>query len=165
MSTTKTCSKCKAIKDVNAFYPKMGRCKKCQNKATTEWAKKNPEINRARALKYYYNNREQSIAKVRKWQANNKERDSLTKFKAHLKRTYNLSYEEYSRMFAEQEGKCAICHNYSDRRLDVDHNHTTNQIRQLLCSNCNTTIGLVDENIVILENIISYLKQHKTSEL
>ena len=162
MSTTKTCSKCKLIKDSSDFYPKMGRCKECHNKVTKTWAKKNPEKNRASSLKQYYKNPEKNITKVRKWQAENKERDSLTKFKAHLKRTYGISYEEYCRMFDEQEGKCAICHNYSERRLDVDHNHTTNKVRQLLCSNCNTAIGLVDENIVILENIIAYLKKHNS---
>ena len=42
----------------------------------------------------------------------------------------------------------------------VDHNHSTGKIRALLCSNCNTAIGLLKEDIPRVERLIEYLKLH-----
>lgn len=43
--------------------------------------------------------------------------------------------------------------------LSVDHCHTTGKIRGLLCSNCNTALGLLKENISIMENLMTYIKE------
>ena len=61
----------------------------------------------------------------------------------HLKRKFNLSVVDYERMFAEQDGRCAICSKPQSalkKRLGVDHNHETGQIRGLLCGICNSII-------------------------
>jgi hypothetical protein len=51
---------------------------------------------------------------------------------------YGLTREQYEAILAFQGGKCAICLNEpKTRRLAVDHDHTTGQIRGLLCMNCN----------------------------
>lgn len=41
----------------------------------------------------------------------------------------------------------------------IDHNHTTGEVRGLLCSNCNTILGLCNDNIIILQSAISYLNK------
>lgn len=40
----------------------------------------------------------------------------------------------------------------------VDHCHTTGKVRGLLCNNCNTALGLVDDKIEVLKRMIKYLK-------
>lgn len=44
------------------------------------------------------------------------------------------------KMFIAQEGKCGLCKKPESsfkRRLNVDHNHKTGQVRGLLCYRCN----------------------------
>ncbi len=60
-------------------------------------------------------------------------------------------------MDISQDGKCAICRIVPSRTMAVDHCHDTGAIRGLLCSNCNTGIGLLRDNPEILARAIIYL--------
>jgi hypothetical protein len=87
--------------------------------------------------------------------------------KSHLKKTYNLTPQEYDAMFEKQGGKCLGCGKYQyelKRRLDVDHNHQTIEVRGLLCLNCNRTLGYAKDNIETLESLIKYLKSFDSSQ-
>ena len=92
----------------------------------------------------------------KKWRDNNPHifRDNF------LKAKYGISYEEYKKKVDLQFGGCAICKQPAQRELDVDHNHKTNQVRDLLCNKCNTMLGLVNEDEDILWNMLEYLKRH-----
>jgi len=81
--------------------------------------------------------------------------------KNHLLKKYKISEEDYDNLYKEQEGKCKIC-NVHYNSLVIDHNHNTNQVRSLLCDNCNTGIGMLKENIEIMKSAIEYLKYHNT---
>ncbi len=78
---------------------------------------------------------------------------------------YNISKEEYQNLLTKQNYKCKICSLEYQKcpfgTLCVDHCHKTNKVRGLLCSNCNTGLGLLKENISILEETIKYLKENK----
>ena len=78
-----------------------------------------------------------------------------------LKKRYGLTEEQYNTILAEQEGKCGICKRY--RRLSVDHDHKTGKNRGLLCSNCNSGLGLFEENQNVLTSAKQYLQKHKPS--
>ena len=52
--------------------------------------------------------------------------------------------------------KCTQC--LKETKLFIDHNHNTNIVRGLLCTKCNTGLGLFCENIAILNNSISYIR-------
>lgn len=41
--------------------------------------------------------------------------------------------------------------------IQLDHNHTTNKIRGILCMNCNTALGNIKENLDILEAMKQYI--------
>ena len=48
---------------------------------------------------------------------------------------------DYTRMLEAQGGGCAICGNPpKSRRLHVDHDHRTGQVRGLLCFRCNRAL-------------------------
>lgn len=46
------------------------------------------------------------------------------------------------------------------RRLTIDHNHETGQIRGVLCARCNTAIGLVFENPETLRAAADYIERY-----
>lgn len=73
-----------------------------------------------------------------------------------LKRVYNTTPEEVSALLNEQGGKCAICHEVSDK-LHIDHCHTHGHVRGLLCKNCNSAIGLLKEKPCNFISAITYL--------
>lgn len=84
-------------------------------------------------------------------------------FAKHLRLTYNLLFEDYIKMMGEQNGLCAICHklNVSSsgeiKRLVVDHCHSSNKIRGLLCDPCNHMLGFARDCPAILQAGINYL--------
>lgn len=51
---------------------------------------------------------------------------------------------------------CEICG--SSKKISLDHDHNTKIIRGWLCGNCNTALGMVNDNIEILRKLIKYLE-------
>lgn len=89
---------------------------------------------------------------------------------------YKLTVLQYDAMLYYQDGVCYGCRQsepVKNRRLSVDHDHTTGQIRGLLCSRCNPIIGklenaykryglgkVLDLTVVILAlRIATYLRE------
>ena len=81
----------------------------------------------------------------------------------YLERVYGVSIDEYHSMLLEQEHSCWICKIHSDEHckenLHVDHDHSTGEVRGLLCENCNLMLGHARDNKVVLENAIKYLNK------
>jgi hypothetical protein len=61
--------------------------------------------------------------------------------------------------FLESKSHCAICENKITEQSNIDHNHLTGQIRDILCSCCNAALGLVREDISVLSKMITYIKK------
>jgi hypothetical protein len=79
---------------------------------------------------------------------------------------YGITVQRYDELLFQQNSVCAICHrpetnidgrSLKPRMLSVDHCHDTKKVRGLLCSACNTAIGLMDHNKEILQNAAAYL--------
>ena len=64
-----------------------------------------------------------------------------------LKYKFGVDLDWYNKKLVEQEGKCAICKRASEKTLHVDHNHTTGQVRDLLCFQCNNALGQFNDDI------------------
>mgnify|MGYP000296437779 FL=1 len=74
-----------------------------------------------------------------------------------LKR-YGLSVAAFLEMVASQQSRCAIClTTHSQADLHVDHCHATGTVRGLLCSFCNTGLGLFRDNPEALRMAVRYL--------
>ncbi len=57
---------------------------------------------------------------------------------ANLTKKYGITVEEYEYFLQAQDGKCALCGKEpTGKRLAVDHDHNTGEVRALLCSFCN----------------------------
>lgn len=80
---------------------------------------------------------------------------------ARRKAKYGITRKEYEKHLTSQEGKCTICGEWFGEDLRVDHDHTTGEVRALLCTNCNSGIGLLNEDPERLKSAIRYLEQHR----
>src|ERR1700740_3210055 len=155
----KTCSICKEAKDGSLFYPRMGRCKACHKVKTMAWAKDHPEKVKLARNKWRAKpgSKEKELKASIAWQKNHPEQFKRNNLRFQLKSLYGIFIEEFESLKEKQNGLCAICKLEPKRRLDVDHDHETGKVRELLCSNCNTIIGLAQENPDILPAVINYL--------
>jgi hypothetical protein len=97
---------------------------------------------------------EPNNAAGRKWRAG---RSSDQRKDSHLKRTYGITIEQWDQMFLEQGSRCAICRCEDASRWHVDHCHTTQRVRGILCSHCNLMIGHAKDNIQTLLTAAEYL--------
>ncbi len=72
---------------------------------------------------------------------------------------YGITIEEFDEMAAGQGGVCAICKQPpTGRVLHVDHDHITGKVRGLLCGPHNRALGLFGDDINLLMEAASYLK-------
>jgi hypothetical protein len=59
-----------------------------------------------------------------------------------------------------QGGVCMICGEEPDRTLNVDHDHETGKVRDLLCQACNLGLGWFEDSPSKLKLAIEYLNRH-----
>jgi hypothetical protein len=79
-----------------------------------------------------------------------KQETSRKAFFAGILKRYGVTEMEYRALYRAQGGKCYVCRkaNGSSRRLGVDHNHVTNEVRGLVCTGsldaktCNRLIAI-----------------------
>jgi hypothetical protein len=70
---------------------------------------------------------------------------------------------------AEQNGVCAICREPETKvlygrtcKLAIDHDHTTGKVRGLVCSRCNSILGMAQDDAALLLNALGYLSKHRS---
>ena len=165
---TKTCPTCNTAKPLVDFCKDNRRsdkryyqCRECARVAYQNYSSKNPEkiLNKQRS--YRRNNREQ-VKKSRDVYL----KQNVLKIRQQYIRKYGITYEQMEEMFVSQNGKCGICEKeFVDRRtMHIDHNHSTNKVRKLLCENCNRGLGGFKDNVEILKKAIDYLNITSVSE-
>lgn len=135
----KICTSCKELKPASAYtIRKSGRigsllseCNKCRVEKRKQKRKENPAYFAAIERK--------------------------SKFKCN----YGISIDDYMRMLHKQDYKCAICKSDGPgaraKYFAVDHCHATGKVRGLLCTKCNTGLGLFSDNSEHLQMAIKYL--------
>lgn len=153
----KTCTKCGATKALKEF-PK-DKLKKDGHKSACKACYSAYDKNR------YWSDPENHRNRLKEYRASlTKEQRYLQNRKTKLKRAYGITHDDYLGMLEEQNYKCACCgvdnKDSGIKGLVVDHNHTTGAIRELLCSACNTALGLLKEDIDIINNLLKYIRKH-----
>ena len=142
----KKCSVCEDYKDFSNFYNykssndgKSYRCKECDNKARRKWARENPK-------------RASESARGRT-----------------LKHKYGITLDDYKELFEKQGNLCKICKTdenkvtgdrFSKISFAVDHDHTTGEIRGILCNQCNRALGMFRDDPYIIKSAYDYLKEY-----
>lgn len=90
-----------------------------------------------------------------------------------LLRRYGLTRASYDALLTEQQGVCAICATTDPGRghrfFSVDHDHSTGEVRGLLCNNCNVGIGMLlrdcRDSIPLLLALVKYLRHPPAKEV
>jgi protein-arginine kinase activator protein McsA len=93
----------------------------------------------------------------------NKRRTTCNDCRNMQKRVTNISSNHRKDLLEEQNNSCAICGINGEelkRKLSVDHNHETNQVRGLLCNSCNLGLGQFKDSVVFLSCAIEYLERY-----
>ena len=141
----------------------MRTCRECGVKETLETPFYNSTNNRCKSCTKVYHQKYRSCPDVvKREKIRNKERvDNGEKRAYHLKATYGITPEKYDEMLAAQGGVCAICKSedtkHKSDKFSIDHNHSTGEVRGLLCSPCNTGLGLFGDSVDTLMGAASYL--------
>ena len=115
------------------------------------------ECNRCKGRAYHARHRDRINAKQRETRRANKELNRERNFKYNLKRNYGLDLQTYEGLVDKQAGLCAICQTKPEK-LVVDHCHKTGRVRGLLCDPCNTGIGRLQDDVLIVAAALKYLQ-------
>jgi hypothetical protein len=113
------------------------------------FAKMTPEQRRAK------------LERERKWRLKNPEKKNVIQRRANLKYSYGITLEEYHAIFQSQGESCAICRAKQSIKWCLDHCHSTNSVRGVLCHHCNTLLGHAKDNEQVLIDAIFYLLKHR----
>ena len=132
------CTKCGKDLDLDPCYNginRRSRCKTCVN-----------DYYRGRFKDYQAEYRKRPEAQARKRELA-------------LAKNYKISKEECNRLLELQGNCCAICNNpcESGRVLSVDHDHSTGEVRGLLCIKCNSAFGLLNEDPDLIMKVYEYI--------
>jgi len=128
------------------------------------WRENNRQLIRQRRRAAYKANSTPFLDSSKKWRAKQplkvkppkKEPKKRKSNPAHLRKSrYGLTAEQYNDLLVAQGGRCAICK--SDTLLQVDHDHTTDVVRGLLCRECNMGLGKFKDCVELLTRAINYL--------
>ena len=182
MDRTRTCSKCNQTKPIEEFskhkacrdgYQQI--CKECKNAYLREYMansadQRRKKLERKWAWREDPENRAYANAKQYANQNKDPEKRALTYRRHQLKKWYGVTLEDYDRIIDQQGRGCAICGNGPSGKhkyLQFDHDHaccpTTPTcgkcVRGLLCSGCNTGLGLFNDDPARLLDAIQYLEE------
>jgi hypothetical protein len=134
--TEKQCSKCGRIRPLSDYRRHGGNkkefhpwCRACLNESNRIWALANPE---KMALK------------------NLRQRAFLL----------GVNRDEVAAYWKTHGGLCDVCGNPQSRanvRLDIEHDHETNEFRGLTCSDCNNIMKFARDDAGRLMQVIRYL--------
>lgn len=149
-------SKDKSTKDGYKFY-----CKRCDKRKSAGYYQRNKDTHLQRCKDWAKENPEKCRAIGKRYRDRNPE-----KMLELYVRKYGLSVTDYFELLGEQKGVCRICGcqetavdrwNKKPKRLSIDHCHSTNTVRGLLCDKCNKGLGCFKDNKHLLQVAISYL--------
>jgi hypothetical protein len=129
----------------------FGLCKQCYRKqkyhenpgkaiqASSDWYARNRERAKEVRRAYWTKNPGKNLARFRRWK-------------------YGATEEQVAVMLTAQGGKCAICQAGPAEHLD--HDHSTGEVRALLCRGCNAGLGNFADSPARLHLAAEYLEKY-----
>lgn len=164
---SKQCGVCKITKVLSDFCKHKGHadglsseCKSCKNVKRKTQEYRDKSLEQQRTWRSRPENKDRTKAWAKKFRESEHGKNWIVE--DGLKRKYGIDLEKYNSMFISQNGCCYICGTHQSelkKRLHVDHNHSTGEVRALLCHGCNTGLGNLKEDIKVIEKAVSYLKE------
>lgn len=160
----KICSKCKLEKPLEDFYKsKKGlhghksQCKICDRDYHKEWVGQNSDKIAIIDKRWKEENKPKLREKSKAWKKRNPEWVNAQR----LKVRYGLTVVQYQLLLAHGSYCCYLCRRpqeANDLGLHVDHNHSNNNVRGMLCPSCNQALGLLKDNPALCRQAAIYLE-------
>ena len=75
-----------------------------------------------------------------------------------LKRRYGVDSNAIAWLILQQGGACAICHDAAP--VHLDHCHDGQNVRGILCFNCNRALGYFGDDLSTMARAADYLESH-----
>lgn len=187
-SATMICRKCGGDKTENQYYPseikkqetgRRPRCIECAKlanppektrKVANEWYARNREKVLETNRKVYERDRVKILGQKKEYYRRQEAlgikrrqtRESARR--TELKMRYGITPEQYATKLNEQGGRCAICKEAPNKRmLCVDHKHSNDRVRGLLCTQCNFAVGFLEKGRD-LQAVRDYIEHHDALE-
>ena len=83
--------------------------------------------------------------------------------KSNFEKRWGITREEKERLidlYSEGTRKCGNPACGSTENLVLDHDHTTNEIRGVLCPQCNSGVGFLNDTWESVQGIYEYMRKH-----
>jgi Autographiviridae endonuclease VII len=148
----KRCTICGKVKPLSAFYPTSNK-ERLQGKFLESECKQCiPERKKQKPPRQEPQNTKRNP------------QDSI------LMAKYNINYADYQAMHEAQKGLCASCgqpetakstRTNETANLCVDHCHTFEIVRGLLCVRCNMALGLLNEDPERIDALAKYIRAYR----
>ena len=137
------------VREQQRRYNQSEKGRAARKAADKRWRENNPERAKQFSRDYHAANRK-TILERNKWYK--------------IERQFGLTKDGFFEMLAAQGNACACCktddpNTRGGKGWCVDHCHSTGKVRGILCSHCNTALGLANDNVEILESLITYLRR------
>jgi len=168
----KTCKGCNQEKELSEYYftkvdgkeyprSKCKDCLKAEAKEKQQTIMANPELHAkqlavSRANKARPEKRAKHTAYSREYAKRKPEMLRRRRW-----RLYGIDPDLAEAYYLEHNGQCEICGIHDPGKLHMDHCHTTNKIRGMLCANCNHLLGKAKDSQRILIAAIDYLNRNQ----
>ena len=110
----------------------------------------------AKARLQYERHRLKRIEYAKQYRINNPERVRVNKRNWEIKKRYGLSPEQVDALRSAQNNSCAICRRVVT--LVIDHDHSTGQVRGLICNVCNGFLGAIGDRRAAVYGMAAYLE-------
>jgi hypothetical protein len=148
----KQCRRCKQNKLENSFRKAswgglQSWCKECESEYQRAIYASDPKKQRLRRANY--------VSKYRDRYNASRRENRYEIYISECSRKYKAPKEVIRHVL--EKGKCDICG--SANRLSIDHCHKIDQVRGLLCDDCNNLLGRAKDSIQTLKNAIKYLRK------
>lgn len=152
----------RSYKDKNGNIHKYSdsKCKDCKNAYSRNYNNVNKDTlksihkewrdkNKTKVKSYRDKWRREHSNYSKEWAERNKSKIRLSQ----IKYNYNLTEEEYEAL----PKACEVCG--STKNLCIDHNHITGKVRGVLCSRCNSALGLLGDSKEVILKLASYIEK------
>lgn len=170
---TKNCLKCGNEKDLSRFssynngygVKTRNSCKDCKNEKvrgkrkeiSKRYYENNREIILNKSKNYYQNNTENRKKYAKEYYTSNSSKQSLIK----RAKTYNITVEEVEEILSRGCEVCGSDGTQTIKGLHIDHCHDTGKVRGCLCHFCNTALGNLKDDLILIQKLGEYLVKNK----
>jgi len=74
---------------------------------------------------------------------------------------YYIGMVDIERLIGHRPSICPVCLKTDNRRIVVDHDHNTDEIRGWLCDKCNMGLGYLSDDTETISRLAEYMYKYK----